>query len=154
MRLITALAASALLCASTGALAESPPASSSTMGSVVKQQISKVKKDCGPDLKKLCSDVTPGNGRLLACLQSKENQLSPICKSSYEQAQATVSKKLDQEELAFRDSCGSDIQKFCSNVPSGQGRLLDCITRNKDSVSPSCQNYSNTLQQRLGDFIG
>ena len=158
MRLLTVLSGAALLCASVTALAESPPAttssSGSTLSSELRKQVNRVKRDCGPDIDKLCKNVNPGDGRIAACLDSKSDQLSPICKDSYDRAQASISAKIDQQELAFRDSCSGDIQKFCADVPSGKGRLLDCIGRNKESLSPSCQNYRNSLEQQLGGAIG
>jgi hypothetical protein len=38
------------------------------------------KKACGGDAKKLCQGIPPGQGRVLACLKSREADLSPSCK--------------------------------------------------------------------------
>lgn len=32
--------------------------------------------------------------------------------------------------------CKDDLEKYCADVPMGEGRLLDCITKNK--VSKRC----------------
>jgi len=37
------------------------------------------KKACGADAKKLCQGIPPGQGRILACLKSREADLSPSC---------------------------------------------------------------------------
>jgi hypothetical protein len=120
----------------------------------ISTDVKKAKTDCQPDLQKFCKDVTPGGGRIASCLDSREDQLSPICRSSWLAAKARVSEKLDQEELAFRDSCRTDLHKFCSKVPSGRGRLLDCLDRNKDKLTPSCSNFRNSLEERLSTLIG
>jgi len=41
-----------------------------------------VKRDCGPDVKRLCPAAVGRAGELVTCLQANEDQLSPECKSS------------------------------------------------------------------------
>jgi hypothetical protein len=118
------------------------------------QEVSKLKTDCKGDVERFCKSITPGQGRVFSCLDSHEDQLSPICRSSYMSAKARVSERLDQEELAFRDSCGGDISRFCSKVPSGRGRLLDCLDKNKSDLSPACQDFQKTISDRLSSLIG
>jgi len=43
---------------------------------------------CRTDFDKLCSNVTPGGGRVLACLQSHAGQLSSSCAQTLPRAQA------------------------------------------------------------------
>jgi hypothetical protein len=35
--------------------------------------------------------------------------------------------------------CADDARKFCSDVPSGGGRILACLKQNKDSLSDKCK---------------
>jgi hypothetical protein len=42
---------------------------------------------CRADYERLCSDVTPGGGRILACLQSRAGQLSAACAQAMPRAQ-------------------------------------------------------------------
>ena len=37
---------------------------------------------CKADVEKLCSDVSPGSGRILACLRQNEAQVSAACKEA------------------------------------------------------------------------
>lgn len=41
----------------------------------------KVTEACKADIKKLCSDVKPGGGRIVECLKEKKDQMSDECKA-------------------------------------------------------------------------
>jgi Golgi apparatus protein 1 len=41
--------------------------------------LSYVAQSCAEDIKAQCSDVQPGEGRLLSCLESKREAVSPAC---------------------------------------------------------------------------
>ncbi|WP_440635550.1 cysteine rich repeat-containing protein [Bradyrhizobium sp. PUT101] len=43
---------------------------------------------CRADYRRLCSDVAPGGGRILACLQSHAGQLTSTCAQTLPRAQA------------------------------------------------------------------
>src|SRR5215831_5300281 len=47
---------------------------------------------CGRDAKRLCSDVKPGGGRILACLTRQQDDLTSSCRPQVEHAQAAVEK--------------------------------------------------------------
>ena len=44
-------------------------------------------KACRDDMKKLCSDVERGGGRIFRCLKEKESSLSEPCRSAIQNAQ-------------------------------------------------------------------
>lgn len=39
---------------------------------------------CIWDIERFCGDVTPGGGRMGACLKQNEDNLSPICKAQFD----------------------------------------------------------------------
>ena len=49
------------------------------------EKTSAFKKACGGDAKKFCQGIPSGQGRILACLKSKEADLSPACKDMMSQ---------------------------------------------------------------------
>ncbi len=38
-----------------------------------------------------------------------------------------------------RAACQDDFKKLCPGVIPGGGRVLDCLAKHKDSVSPACK---------------
>jgi len=85
-------------------------------------------KACKADLDKVCPGVQPGEGRILACLEGKTDQLSQACKDD-------VSKKL----VSLYKGCKPDAEKFCSTVERGEGRVMQCLRDNEASLSKSCK---------------
>ncbi len=85
---------------------------------------------CEEDMKANCSDVQPGGGRLLNCLQQNLNKVSAKCKDHWiTNADAIVDVRL---------KCANDVEQFCSKTLPGQGRLLRCLQLNHEKISPDC----------------
>ena len=107
----------------------------------------KLETSCGEDFKKYCSTVTPGEGRILLCMQAHEDKISDECGSVLDdvvfQAEATA----DQLREAV-NACRGDIDKFCANTSPGQGRIAACLAANRTSVSKSCVEAVQKLQDR------
>ena len=99
---------------------------------------------CQTELTSYCKDVTPGEGRVLACLYAHEDKLSGQCEYALYDAAA----QLDRAVAALTymaNECGKDLEKFCSNVPAGEGRVMDCLKKNDQKVSKRCkQALKNT----------
>ena len=85
-------------------------------------------KACKADLEKVCPGIEPGQGRILACLEGKTDQLSQACKDD-------VSKKFN----ALYKACRSDATKLCPGVEMGGGKLLGCLGDNEAQLSSSCK---------------
>jgi Cysteine rich repeat len=137
-------------CFSIGAFAADHSDSSSNL----KKGVTQLKKDCKNDVQRLCNDITPGEGRIISCLDSKSDKLSERCKNSLTEANEKVSKKMDQAEISFRKNCGSDVQKFCSEVPSGRGRLMSCLGEHENQVSNSCKQFQAKVHQKVERLLG
>jgi hypothetical protein len=39
----------------------------------------------------------------------------------------------------YDNPCAGDIERFCSNIQPGMGRIADCLEQNKDQLSPDCK---------------
>lgn len=96
-----------------------------------------VKNGCKAELGTYCKDVTPGDGRVLACLYANSDKLTAKCE--YALFDAAIQLELAITALSYAaHECDDDLETYCADVPMGQGRLLDCIDRNKNKVSKRC----------------
>ena len=96
-----------------------------------------VKNGCKVELGTYCKDVTPGDGRVLACLYAHSDKLTAKCE--YALFDAAVQLEMAISALAYAAyECEDDLEAFCADVPVGEGRLLDCIAKNEKKVSKRC----------------
>jgi hypothetical protein len=110
-----------------------------SMGGTVSAQgiVETVQEGCAAEITAYCSQVSPGEGRLLACFYAHEDKLSGQCQYALYSASA----QLDQAVGALdylATQCRDDILKFCAQVQVGEGRVLECIKSNQASVSAAC----------------
>lgn len=86
---------------------------------------------CREDSAKFCKDVKPGGGRLAQCLKAHESELAPACRESMAAAKAKVQ--------GAHEACADDVQKFCTDVMPGGGRVIQCLKQNEKALSPECR---------------
>lgn len=96
-----------------------------------------VEKGCATDIEKYCSQVTPGEGRLLACFFAHEDKISSQCQFALYNASAQLEHAVSALNYVAGE-CDDDIMKMCAEVEVGEGRILECLDANKESVSASC----------------
>jgi hypothetical protein len=106
--------------------------------------VARAEDACKADVEKLCSGTRKGEGRVLACLQASEAQLSPACK----QQVGAIGAKAKEIGAA----CGDDVQQFCPNVKTGGGRVLKCLVANSGTLSQMCQNMVKQAEERSAEF--
>ncbi len=98
-----------------------------------------VEASCKGDLDKYCSQVTPGEGRLLYCVAAHEDKLSGQCSYAlYEAASLLVELADAVADVAI--ACEADIESLCGSVEAGEGRVLSCLDANKAKVSQPCKD--------------
>ena len=93
---------------------------------------------CEEDLQQYCSQVTPGEGRLLHCVAAHEDKLSGQCEYALYQA-ASLLEQLTVAIAYFAQSCETEIQTLCSDVEAGEGRILACLENNSEQVGETCK---------------
>lgn len=103
-------------------------------------------KACEADLKQYCSQVTPGEGRLLHCVAAHEDKLSGQCEYALYQA-ASALEQLSAAIVYVARSCETEITSLCSDVEAGEGRILACLEENGASLGDPCK-------KALADTVG
>jgi hypothetical protein len=100
-------------------------------------EAAKLEKSCADDIKKYCSDVTPGEGRMLYCMHAHEDKISPKCAYDLEEAAADVQLSADNLKEAVT-ACKAEISGVCGKTQLGQGRIAACLFANKSTASKAC----------------
>jgi hypothetical protein len=100
-------------------------------------EAAKLENSCADDIKKYCSDVTPGEGRMIYCMQAHEDKISPKCAFDLEEAAADVQLSADNLKDAIT-ACRAEITGVCGKTPPGQGRIAACLIANKSTASKNC----------------
>ena len=109
--------------------------------------IQKLETSCGEDIKKYCTTVTPGDGRVLYCMQAHEDKISPACAYDLNEVALHAQTTADHLREAV-NACRGDIDQFCAKTQPGQGRIAACLAANRTSVSKSCVEAVQKLQDR------
>jgi hypothetical protein len=106
--------------------------------SALDQIAEEVKKGCKTELETHCKPVTPGNGRLLACLYSYGDKLSGGCE--YALYDAAVQLERAVAALTYvANECMDDAEKHCASVPVGEGRIIECLKKNDGKLDARCK---------------
>ena len=93
---------------------------------------------CKSDIQNYCSQVTPGNGRLLHCMAAHEDKISGQCEYALYQAAALLEEVAVAIAYVARE-CKTEIEALCSNVVAGEGRLLICLDKHAEDVGDGCK---------------
>ena len=107
--------------------------------------IAKLEMACNEDIKKFCSNVTPGEGRVLHCMQAYEDKISPKCGYAEQEAALNLQMAVDRLKETVV-ACNDELVKFCSKVQPGQGRIAQCLLTNKAAASAQCASAIQQLQ--------
>jgi hypothetical protein len=106
-----------------------------------------VAEGCKKDIETYCKGVTPGEGRILACLYAYQDKLSNRCEYALYDAAAQLEKAV--AALTYlANECKDDLKAYCSDVKPGEGRLLQCIDRNMAKVSARCKQAIKDVSKK------
>lgn len=101
--------------------------------------IETVANGCKSEIDTYCKDVTPGEGRILACLYAHQDKLSGKCDYALYDAAARLERAV--AALGYVASeCEEDLMSYCADVQVGEGRVLDCLKKNDARVSKRCKS--------------
>ena len=87
---------------------------------------------CSGAVWQYCQGVPQGQGRVLACVSARWNELSSTCRD----AVAAAGEKIER----FKAACGGDAERLCAGIPPGGGTVFACLKLYEDSVSSACRD--------------
>ena len=98
-----------------------------------------VANGCKAEIDTYCKDVTPGQGRMLACLYAHSDKLSGKCEYALYDAAAQLERAVAALSYVVNE-CADDLDQFCMGVAAGNGRLKDCLEKNDSKISSRCKD--------------
>jgi hypothetical protein len=102
---------------------------------------------CKKEIDTYCKEVTPGEGRVLACLFAYQDRLSSRCEYALYDAAAQLERAI--ASLTYlANECKDDLKAYCSDIKSGEGRLLNCIDKNMEKVSSRCKQAIKDVSKK------
>jgi len=107
--------------------------------------IDNVMTACAPEIDAYCSQVTLGEGRLLACFYAHEDKLSGRCQYALYEGAA----QLEQFAAAvthLANACFDDVEKHCAEVELGEGRVGTCLLEHKAEVTDACRQAMDDVE--------
>jgi hypothetical protein len=108
-------------------------------------EAAKLEQSCAEDIKKYCTDVTPGEGRILYCMHAHEDKISPQCAFDLEEAATDVQLSADLLKEAI-GVCRAEITGVCGNIQPGQGRIAACLFANRSTASKDCKEVLGKIE--------
>jgi hypothetical protein len=111
-------------------------------------KVQSLQDSCAADIKKYCKAVTPGEGRVIYCLQAFEDKISAKCQFELEETVSNFNVSAD----GLKDiivACRAEIMGPCGKVQPGQGRVAACLLQNKSSASKECVDAIQKLESAL-----
>jgi Golgi apparatus protein 1 len=101
-------------------------------------RVTKLESACAEDIQKYCSTVTPGEGRMIYCMEAHEDKISTKCAFELGEAATSVQSAAD----ALKDAviaCKAEITGVCGKTVPGEGRIAAaCLLSNKSTASAGC----------------
>ncbi len=113
-------------------------AAASAAPAVAQQPLAEqVLEGCASELETWCAAVTPGEGRLLACLYAHGDKLSGQCDFALYDAAVRLERAISALTYVASE-CRGDIESLCAGVQMGEGRIAQCLNEHAAELSESC----------------
>jgi Cysteine rich repeat len=121
-----------------GALCLAGPAPAQDPTAVMQSELgTQVLEGCNSELVQYCPEITPGDGRLLACLYAHGDKLSGQCEFALYDAAVRLERAIDAITYVASE-CRAELETHCANVEVGEGRVAQCLKDHASELSPGC----------------
>jgi hypothetical protein len=103
------------------------------------QTIDVAKGSCSREIRKYCSHVKEGQGRLAACLYAHSDRLSLKCGDAIVKMGAQL-QSIFTGLVNVVSACEVDAVRLCNGVVAGDGQLIGCLIKSKTTVTAPCSS--------------
>jgi len=107
--------------------------------------IERVEDACGDEIEEYCGDVTPGEGRIAACVHAHADMLSRRCRFALFRTARNIRNTVEN----IADECWNGIKAQCGSAQN----IGECAVQKSASLSPTCQTVVAALHQ-VGQKLG
>jgi hypothetical protein len=114
-------------------------------GTWAQNLVKSVQDGCKTELETYCKDVTPGEGRVLACLYAREDKLSGRCQYALYDAAAQLDRAVGALTYVVNE-CDADLEKYCADIKPGEGRLAACLKKNEAAINERCKQAMKDIK--------
>jgi hypothetical protein len=92
---------------------------------------------CASELETHCAAVTPGEGRLLACLYAYEDKLSGPCELTLYDTAVRLGRAISTLTYVA-NQCRTEIGSLCAGLQAGGSRIAQCLHDHAAELSGPC----------------
>ena len=107
-----------------------------------------MKQGCSKELGTYCKAVDPGEARIAACLYAHDDKISTQCAVAVYDGMLSLQASLAKLDFYAR-ACREDLLQDCSSVQPGEGRLYQCLVKNKSTLADSCRTVVESAKPEL-----
>lgn len=118
------------------------------LGEKVREIGKNVRDACAKDMRSFCTQVSPGEGRMVACFYAHGDKLSVGCDMALVEAGDKLAWFADEVSKAI-GVCAADIRDYCSGMTPGEGRIFQCLRDNQGDLSLGCTQVVNRVASRM-----
>lgn len=95
-------------------------------------------RPCAEDMKKYCSSVSPGGGRLLQCYEQQKKNMSAEC--------VAWAESLKKNAVEVKAACKAETDMSCNSEKGDPFAMLNCIQANYTRLSQKCIDKLNQFK--------
>ncbi len=106
-----------------------------------------VRGACTKDAQNFCSQVSRGDGRLVACFYAHGDKISVGCEMALVEASEKLTWVADEVRSSI-GACARDVHQHCAGMTPGEGRIFRCLQDNQQELSNACTQVVARIASR------
>jgi hypothetical protein len=107
-----------------------------------------MKRGCAKELGAYCKAVDPGEARIAACLYAHDDKISTQCAVAVYDGMLSLRASVEKLDFYAR-VCRADLLQHCNSEEIGEGRLYQCLVKNKSALTDGCRSVLDSAKPEL-----